>query len=466
MTFKKIWSNLFYLNNLNNERRGRELILLIILTGSIICFTILNIIRINDIINNPRDRGLPLISTLIILFFFIFLFWLARKSYLKTASYFLLITYSIPTIYCFINWGTDLPAALLLSILIITLSGILLGENLVLISTILLISFLLITTYLQNSGAIKIINYWRFEKNELPDVISYSFILFIIALIVWLFCREIKKALIRAHSSELDLKKERDSLEVKVIERTNQIKLMEMEKINQLYRLAEFGRLSSGIFHDLVNPLTAVSLNLEQVKIEEKQELLSAKSYLNQAILATRKMENLIISIKKQIQNEGTLCIFSVNEEIKQTIQILSYKIRQAKIAVTFTEENEYELYGDPIKFGQIISNLLANAIEACEENYENLSKYKFPTINIDLNLNDNNLIMIINDCGVGIPPENIERIFEPFFSTKIQQGRGMGIGLASTKNIIEKDFKGKIELESEVNRGTKFIIKFPYEKD
>ena len=439
--------------------------MLILLGSSIACFLLLNIIRLIDIINNPLDRGLPLTYTLIILTFFIFLFYLVRRGFLRISSYILIFIYAAPTIYSFINWGTDLPAALLLAILIITLSGILLGENAVLVSTILLIAFLLTITSLQVNGIIKVVSYWRNESNEFDDVVAYSIILFVIAIITWLFCRGIKKALTRARISEAELKKERDALEIKVIERSAQIKSMEMEKINQLYRLAEFGRLSSGIFHDLINPLTAVSLNLEQVRIKGEQKLLSAKSYLNQAILATHKMEGLVISIKKQIQKEGGACLFSVNEEIKEIIEILSYKSRKANTIIKFEANAEFNLYGDSIKFSQIISNLLANAVEACEKKEILRDNADIPIIKIFLKQTEKYLNIMISDPGVGISSENISKIFETFFSTKTKEGQGLGIGLASVKNIVEKDYKGTIEVESEINNGTKFIINLPYEK-
>ena len=462
---KKIRQKLFSLKNKDNDKRGRELILLILLTSSIGGFIILNIIRLIDVLSNPNDRGLPIIYTLAILVFFLILFYLARRNLLKLSSSLLIFIYALPALYSFITWGADLPAALLMAILIITLSGILFGANLVLISTGLLVTFLLVITDLQTNGTIKVLSYWRQEPNEIADVISYAFFLSVIAIIVWLFCREINRALKRARKSEADLKIERDSLEVKVIERTTQIKLMETEKINQLYRLAEFGRLSSGIFHDLINPLTAVSLNLEAVRIEGQEKLLNAKSYLSQAILATHKMEALIVSIKKQIQKEGSLCVFSVNEEINQIIQILTYKARKAGILINFSEGSEFNLYGDPIKFGQIISNLLANAIDACENMGDKKDLAPNLIVYISLRRIDNFLNIIIGDPGCGIEEEIIDKIFEPFFSTKTKDGHGLGLGLASTKNIIEKEFKGTIAVESQKNQGAKFIINLPYEE-
>lgn len=467
MFLKKLLSSLFYLKNKEGEKRGQELILITILTSSIICFFVLSIIRFINIIKEPNSWGLPLVYTLNALIFFIFLFFLLRYGFLKYVSYSLVLTYLGLTIYSFLTWGTDLPCALLLAILTIILSGILLGTNLVLISTIFIIVFILTTSFLQKTHVISLASYWNKETNEFCSAVTHSIIILIIAIIAWLFCREIKKSLKRAQMSEAELIKEKDSLEIRVRERTAQLKLMEIEKISQLYRLAEFGRLSSGIFHDLINPLTAVSLNLEQIRITGEQKLFSAKSYLSQAIVATHRMAGLIVSIKKQLQREGSLCIFSVNEEIEQIIQILSYKIRQAKVAINFPEAIEYNLYGDPIKFGQIIGNLLANALEACENiNYSSRQENIIVAIIfISVRKNGHNLNIMISDPGVGIADENINKIFEPFFSTKAKQGRGLGIGLSSTKNIIEQDFKGQIEVESKVNKGTKFIINLPLDK-
>jgi len=445
--------------------RRRELILNILLIGSIVCFLIINIIRVIDLLSHPDDRGLPIIYTLAILFFFIFLFWLSKKGKIKTASLLLITIYSLPMIFSFINWGADLPAALLLSILIIALFGILINHKMVFVSAIIINLFLILLTYFQGNNKIAVINYWRSEKHEISDAIVYMVIILIITAVTWLFSREISRALVRARRSEWALKEERDNLEIKVIERTAQVKEMEKEKINQLYRLAEFGRLSSGIFHDLINPLTAVSLNLEQIQNSQKHELSDAKTCLDQAIIASRKMEDLIISIKKQIQKESSLTTFSINNEIKQIIQLLGYKARKAEIEISFQSKNIIIIYGDPIKFNQIMTNLICNAIESYETKI--LGEETDKIIKIELAENEKEIILEIIDHGSGIAPENINKIFQPFFSTKIENGRGLGLGLSSSKNLIEKDFNGSINISSVLNKETRFSVTFPkkYEK-
>lgn len=439
----------------DEDKRRLELILNILLVSSLFCFLIINIIRIIDHLLYPVELGLPLWSTLLIFLFFAFLLWLSRCAYLKTAATLLIITFSVPMFYSLIVWGADLPAALLLAVLVITLSGILLGARFAFLSTLLIILALIFITDWQARGLIRVQDYWRSTPSQIGDAIAYSVLLFLIAAIAWLFCREIKRSLKRAKQSEALLRQERDLLEIKVEERTRELKELEAEKINQLYRLAEFGRISSGIFHDLINPLSAVSLNLEQIRSETDSKILSAKSYLSQALAATNKMEGLIASIKKQISRESVIKTFSLSQEIEQISQILSYKARRDGVNLILPAAANIELKGDAIKFGQIISNLLANAIEACEETEKK-------EVILILNNKKEEIEIIVKDSGIGIATENLTKIFDPFFSTKRIGDRGLGLGLSSTKNIIEKDFHGKIKVISTLEQGTIFTINIP----
>lgn len=442
--------------SIDEETARREQILNILIFFSIICFSALSLIRLLDFIAHGPDRGLPIIFLLLILSFFIFLFWLSKKEMIKTASWLLIIIYSVPMFYSFIIWGADLPAALLMAMLIITFFGVLMGSKISLISASILSIFLIILTSLQAKGLMAPTDYWRLEKNELGDSIAYAILMMIITVIVWIFDNGLNKALKRAYASEETLKKERDDLEVKVIERTAQLRELEAEKIGQLYRLAEFGRLSSGVFHDLINPLTAVSLNLEQIKNEGTASLANAKDCLSQAIAASRKMEDLIACIKKSIRPENNKIDFCPKIEIETVINILAYKARKAKVEISFSGAENFNIYGDPVKFSQIIINLISNGIDSSESQAENTLK----SVGVNLAQKDKSLVITVEDQGPGIAPENINKIFQPFFSTK--NGQGLGLGLSSTKNIIEKEFFGTIEVFSRPHEKTIFTVNIP----
>ncbi len=453
------WQLLVIPKNINSDRGQRTLFLNILLLLSIFVFTLLNIIRLIDTINNKQDRGLPIIYTLIILLFFIFLRWLSYRSLTRLASWLFISAYSLLTAYSFINWGADLPAALLLGVLIITFLGVLISAPAALWGALILNTFLICLTNLHNTNIIKVSSYWRTEKHEIGDAITYAILLMLITSLVLIFERKIRQSLKRAEKSEKDLMAEKDALEERVIERTKKINEMEAEKINQLYRLAEFGRVSSGIFHDLINPLTAVSLNLEQINNSE-DKIISAKDSLSQAITASREMEDLIACIKRCIRKENCQEKFSLNEEIETVIKILSYKAKQANIQVIFKTSIKLDYFGDSAKFGQVMANLISNGIEA----NTNFDGGKNKTINIQMIKYSDILKISVQDWGSGISTENIKNIFKPFFSTK--PGYGLGIGLSSAKNIIEKDFLGKLEVQSQVNQGTTFTISLPLNKN
>jgi len=445
--------------NPDEDRNRREVILNIILAVSIAGFIILNLVRIADYIVYLKIEGLPLWTTGALLTFFCALLFLSKRGLTKTAAWLTVISYSLPMFYCFMVWGTDLPAALLLAVLIVTLSGILIGEHVVLPITGFISLALIAITVGQQNGSIPVQSYWRSAPTTIGDIVSYSVLLIVAAFITWLFARSISRSLRRVRESEKALKEERDSLELRVEEKTAQLRQAEAEKINQLYRLAEFGRLSSGIFHDLINPLTAVSLNLEQIKNQDgddASDINDAKSYLGQALIATRKMEDMIASIKRQLQRKNQLTDFSINKEIDQVIQILAYKARRANVEISWTACRDIETRGDAVKFSQIIINLLANSIEACE------SESDEKTIEIKTATEGENIVISVSDQGEGIAPENLEKIFAPFFSTKKDNNRGLGLGLASTKNIVEKDFNGKISVTSRLGDGAKFTVRLP----
>jgi len=94
--------------------------------------------------------------------------------------------------------------------------------------------------------------------------------------------------------------------------------------------------------------------------------------------------------------------------------------------------------------------NILVNSIEAVEANQG--------VIRITLHNNKNHYTIILEDNGCGIPPENISNLFEPYFTSK---KNGMGLGLATTLNIIKAHF-GEIEVHSEVEQGTNFVVSLP----
>jgi len=405
------------------------------------------------------NNTMPLGTLCIIFSFFIALFLLSRRGFFGFSSYTLLAVFYFLASYMEYRWGVDLPSAILLNTVVVIMAGILINTNFAFITTSIIAITMGTIGYFQQTHFISVNHYWKNEMWIQTDLVMIVVIYFIIATVSWLSNREIEKSLVRARKSEAELKAERDSLEIKVEERTKELKEAQLEKMAQLYRFAEFGRLSSGLFHDLVNPLNAISLNMEKVKNQEGNFVGETKKYLDKAISATRKMEDFIMAVRKQISKDENKTLFSVNEEVKEVIGVLSYKALKAKVKIVLSSTGSIKTEGDAIKFSQVALNLIANAIDSYGELGESHGK-DHREVKIFLTDKDGIISLTVKDYGEGIPKEHFDKLFEPFFTTK--HGKGMGLGLSMVKRITENNFHGTIEVESEKNKGTTFIIKFP----
>ncbi len=242
--------------------------------------------------------------------------------------------------------------------------------------------------------------------------------------------------------------------------RTKQLKQTQAEKVAQLYRFAEFGKSASGLFHDLVNPLTLISLNLNRLSSKKRQpKLAAAKIALERAIIGTKRLESFVQSARKQVQNQEVLQKFSLKDEINQAIQMLEHKARKIHVTIFFQPSENIKTFGNPVKFNQLITNLLSNAIDAYEKvrDKKKLAEVRISKINNDIKLE-------IQDWGSGISQEDLPKIFDPLFTTKGFE-KGTGIGLSICKDIIEKGLESKYIVESKKGIGTNFIIEFPVKK-
>lgn len=361
------------------------------------------------------------------------------------------------------KWGIDLIVSILFYILAIVLAGILLNKRYIFITSAVIGGTLAVIGYLQNKSLIQANRYWIYETWGLAEISAAVLIFFIIATITWLSNYEIEKSIAGMKKLEIELKEERDSLEVKVKQRTEELKKVQAEKMVQLYRFAEFGKISSGLFHDLINPLNAVSLNLEKVNnTQSVSPIAEAKEYVENAVRAAKRLEDLVVAVRKQLRREETKSLFRIDEEIRHVIEVLSYKAKKANVQLKFfplpeTEKN-FNLFGDAVKFNQLVLNLVANGIDACSV-HSNEPNIKW--VNISLIKEPQAIVMLIEDNGEGIPDCHMDKIFEPFFTTK-SYDQGLGIGLAMSKSVVERDFRGLITVESKVGQGTYFKVYLP----
>lgn len=440
----------------------REYILNILLVSCAVLFFVTFLFSVFQYFTLAQYRGTYPVFFLVALLVFGFLYGLSKRNKSKLAAYIFLSFFFILPTYAIFHWGADVVAGLLFFVLVIIMSGILLGSRVGFGVTVLSSFLITLVAYLHTSEIINPISYWKAEKFKVSDTLVVSIIFLIIAAVSWLSNREIQKSLSRVRESEAELKKERDSLEMKVEARTKELKEVQVEKMTQLYRFAEFGRISSGLFHDLINPLNAVSLNLGKTDgtVEETKE------YVANAVRAAKKLEDLVVAVRKQLAREETRALFLVEEEINHVIEVLSHKAQGASVELRFTPRTDIQMFGDAIKFNQVVLNLVVNGIDACMPPTTELVPVSIADrwVQISLIEEPETIIMVVEDNGVGIPEHHLDKIFEPFFTTKIN-GRGIGIGLSMARRIVEKDFGGLLVAKSEAGRGASFKVSLPMRK-
>lgn len=435
------------------DDQRHEFILNIILLASLVLAAVCTAI----VVLNSSSPTTLLIAVSVLCIFAILLL-ASRLGYFRASAHVLVFVYTLPMLFMTFVLGIDLPQILLSYALLIVMSSVLLNTRFSLIYTTIITIFLGGLAYAHWQTWWSPDQSWRAEPFIAYDVVAFVVTFGAIATVSWLSNREIEKSLVRARRSEAELKLERDSLEIKVTERTDELRRAQAAQIAQLHRFVEFGRLASGLFHDLASPLTAVALNLESLK-DDSSQADRARTHLEQALKATKGLENFIGAARKQLQSQEIQTNFDIVEEIREVISVLGHKAKKAGVEVDSQLPASQPFFGNPLKFGQVISNLLSNAIDA----YATVpNKSKRTPIIVAVVDKMEHVSVSVTDGGCGMTAEQQARVFEPFFTTKGIEA-GMGIGLSSTKNIVEKDFHGSITFTSVAGKGTSFTVRLPH---
>lgn len=223
------------------------------------------------------------------------------------------------------------------------------------------------------------------------------------------------------------------------------------ESIKRAKKLESLGALSAGMAHEIRNPLTSIKGYAQYIKME-----LGEESYLNDDIsIIISEVDRLNKIVDRFLTfarpRELKLEVSDVNEAVKSTLSLLKSKCLSHNIKEIINLGDIPKTFLDLDQFKQVIINLVMNAIQAMENGgtLEITTRYVKNLKLIELN---------ISDTGSGILPENQDKIFEPYFTTK---EKGIGLGLAICARIIE-NHKGVIELSSMPKKGTTFTIKLP----
>jgi PAS domain S-box-containing protein len=268
--------------------------------------------------------------------------------------------------------------------------------------------------------------------------------------------------------------------------RLNEMQMMQTEKMSSL------GQMVAGLAHEMNTPLGFVKNNIEmlEAKNKETKELIALYEKLRSQIMygspndvalllsqidtvsqkvknrvwqesdslfrssveGINRIQDLILNLKNFSRlDEADFKPTDINENIESTLKIAGHMFKGGiQVIKEFSPLPPVQAF--PAQMNQVFLNLITNAVHAVDE--------RTGRITIKTMHQGNSVVIKVIDNGKGIPPENLKKIFDPFFTTK-PVGQGTGLGLSIAYKIIEKH-GGKIEVQSQVGRGTEFTITLP----
>jgi C4-dicarboxylate-specific signal transduction histidine kinase len=253
------------------------------------------------------------------------------------------------------------------------------------------------------------------------------------------------------------------------LEKRVQEELKKREKQQQMLiqksKLESLGKLAAGIAHELNQPLSGISMGLENIYFAHTEKRLSEEYLSNKLEIIDGyfdRIQKIIDHVRifsreqKSVQIEN----IDINEVVKNALSLVEtqYKNHNVRLQLKLADSLA-KIQGNKYKLEQVFLNLLTNAKDAITEKEEKSEESYRKEIEIKTFENAEKVIFQIQDNGMGIPENVKENLFDPFFTTK-EPAKGTGLGLSIVYGII-KEMKAEILVESVLGKGTTFIIEF-----
>lgn len=245
--------------------------------------------------------------------------------------------------------------------------------------------------------------------------------------------------LIRSYNEMVDKLSERKELE---------------EKLKKTEQLSMIGQLSSGIAHEIRNPLNFLSLSIGHIKerineeeMSDKADLITLLDNITKEIYKVNELIHNFLLLGKPITLNRDL--IPPDLLVKEVLYILKDKLREEVSILTVDAGNGDPIYCDREYMRLCLMNLVLNAVQAIEGRGE---------VVIEYGTGEDHSYVSVQDSGGGIGADEVERIFEPYYSGK---KHGIGLGLTITRRFVE-EHGGTISVESEAGRGTTMTIRVP----
>jgi C4-dicarboxylate-specific signal transduction histidine kinase len=284
--------------------------------------------------------------------------------------------------------------------------------------------------------------------------------------------KNFNKMIEKIQESKLKLERNNEELEHRVEQRTEELENLnrnldkrvkeEVQKrsqqeqlLVQQSRFAAMGEMIGNIAHQWRQPLNALSLLLQNVQNAYEMDMLD-KEYIQRTVdkgtLLTNNMSKTIDDFRDFFKPNKQIEVFSISKAIDTTLEIIGASFTNHMIGFEKDLQEDYCSEGFSSEFSQVLLNILNNAKDALVE--KDVADKK---IAIKVSANENSVKIDIEDNAGGIPEAILQKVFDPYFTTK-EEGKGTGIGLYMSKTIIEHNMRGKLTASNTEN-GARFTI-------
>lgn len=252
----------------------------------------------------------------------------------------------------------------------------------------------------------------------------------------------------------------------KEIELKEKIQKQQLDMVEQS-KMAALGEMIGNIAHQWRQPLSIISTCASGIGIQKDMGILSDDEFKRNVttIVSTTNKLSQTIDTFRDFTNKDTLTEFNLSEMLHKCIETESYLFELNEIKVITQFDDEIELINLPNSLRQSVVNILINAKESLESS--NSDRYIF----IETHKTDKEIFLSIKDSGGGIKTEHLNKVCEPYFTTK-HKAHGIGLGLNITYNIITENMHGKLKVKNRKYQyqdknleGAEFIISLPINK-
>jgi signal transduction histidine kinase len=235
--------------------------------------------------------------------------------------------------------------------------------------------------------------------------------------------------------------------------KTNEELKVSHAKMVQAAKLAAVGELSGGLAHEINNPLQILlgHVQLLQVDKDLPRRIEIIKEQIERISNITKRLVNFSRAVPEEFKSEP----LNVVQALEEILSLVEFQLKESNVEI----EKDFKfgipsIVGNKIYLQQVFLNLILNSKDAMQDGGK---------LHILIDVKEPYIIIKFSDTGIGIPPQNLGKVFSPFFTTKDSK-KGMGLGLSNCRWIILKHH-GDIQVESEINKGTTFTITLPYIK-